>query len=73
MFNLNKFQDVMEIMKSGDVLKSTRCFTHDVWGLAKDATWQDVLEKAVVLVGSYVDIGLDDPVEWNPVWELAAR
>ena len=63
----------MEIFRSGDMLKSTRCFTHKVWGLAKDATWQDVLEKAVELTGSYTNIGLNDPVEWNMWWELSAR
>ena len=63
----------MEIFTSGDMLRSVRCFTHEVWGLARDATWQDVLERAVELVGSYVDIDLDDPVEWNVVWELSAR
>ena len=63
----------MEIFRSGDVLKSTRCFMHDVWGLPRSATWQQVLERAIVLAGSYVDIGLDDPVEWNVEWELSAR
>ena len=63
----------MEIFRSGDMLKSTRCFAHDVWGLARDATWQDVLERAVELTGSYIDIGLNDPVEWNMWWELSAR
>ena len=63
----------MEIFRSGDMLKSTRCYTHEVWGLARDATWQEVLERAVELAGSYVDIGLDDPVEWNVWWELSAR
>ena len=63
----------MEILRSGDILKGIRCFTHDAWGLARSATWQDVLERAVVLVGFYVDIGLDDPVEWNEWWELSAR
>ena len=63
----------MEIFRSGDMLKSTRCFTHEVWGLARDATWQDVLERAVELTGSYIDIGLNDPQEWNVWWELSAR
>ena len=69
----NNFQDVKEIFKSGDIIRSTRCFTHVAWGLPSGASWQQTLEKAVVLVGSYVDIGLDDPVEWNSEWELAAR
>ena len=66
-------QDVKEIFKSGDVLRSTRCFLHEPWGLPRGATWQEILERAIVLVGSYADIGLNDPVEWNHEWELSAR
>ena len=62
-----------EIFKSGDILRSTRCFLHKAWDLPGGASWQETLERAVVLVGSYVDIGLDDPVEWNREWELSAR
>ena len=62
-----------DIFKSGDVIRSTRCFTHGDWGLPSGASWQETLERAIVLAGSYVDIGLDDPVEWNELWELAAR
>ena len=62
-----------DIFKSGDIIRSTRCFIHGDWGLLSGATWQETLEKAIVVTGSYVDIGLDDPVEWNRELELAIR
>ena len=62
-----------DIFKSGDIVRSTRCFTHGDWELPSGATWQETLEKAIVVTGSYVDIGLDDPVEWNRELELAIR
>ena len=55
------------------MLKSTRCFTHAIWDLPADADWTDVLHRAVVLVGSDVDIEVDVSVEWNEWWETSAR
>ena len=62
-----------DIFKSGDVIGSTRCFIHGDWGLPCGATWQETLEKAIVIAGSYIDIGMDDPVEWSRELELAVR
>ena len=64
-------QDVVEIFESSDVLKSTRCFKQNPWDLHANADWQDVLDRAVVLLGSCH--GLDEPVEWNLDWEQSAR
>ena len=63
----------MDICRSNDVLKSTRCFTHACWDLPVDADWTDVLHRAVTLVGSDVDVELDVDVEWNEWWETSAR
>lgn len=64
---------MVDIFRSNDVLKGTRCYTHAVWDLPVDADWTDVLERAVNLVGSDNDIEMDDAVEWNVWWERAAR
>ena len=63
----------MGIWRSNDVLKSTRCYTHACWDLAVDADWADVLERAVKLVGSDMDVEVDRDVEWNEWWETSAR
>ena len=55
------------------MLKGTRCYTHAVWDLREDADWTDVLERAFVLVGSDVNIEMDDAVEGNVEGERAAR
>ena len=64
-------QDAYEKMESGDILGSSRCYTHSGWDLHVTADWVDGHHRAIELIGSHVDN--ENAVEWNEAWELAAR
>ena len=64
-------QDAYEKMESGDILGSSRCYTHSGWDLHVTADWVDAHHRAIELIGSHVDN--ENAVDWNHDWEVAAR
>ena len=52
-------------MESGDVIGSTRAYTHAAWDLHHTADWADVLNRALELVGTHEDN--EDAMEWSVV------
>ena len=58
-------------MESGDVIGSSRCYTHACWDLHHTADWVDVMSRALEFLGTHEDN--EDAVEWNAHWENAAR